>query len=231
MSAHVVAVVPANVGLETATTAIAVVEFVDTWETRGRPRRHAVRDVLAVRTEPVDRSIADVAGEVAEVAAPLGPLARVIVNTGGSPSARAPWIDAWRGGEFARPVRTVTIAGEGLTADEWGLPRVGEFELVSNLRELVKGRGFTLPPEGEGLDVVAAAMNVEPSVTEAGRLKFPSRQRDGRVFALALAMYPQWTPAHGDRRYRTQGLPPDGKRRVFESFRDAEALIGQLARG
>lgn len=198
----VVAVVPANVGLETASTAIAVVEFLDNEATRGGRRHEAVRDVLAVRTEPVDRSTSEVVDAVVALAAPRGHDVRVVVNLAGSPSAAITWQDAYRKGELARAPRLVTIGGDGLGVDDRGWYRVGEAELIGSLREMVKTKAFSLPPQGDGADVLSAAMTIEPSVTEAGRLKFPSRKRDGRVFALALALYPQWTPSHAGRRYR-----------------------------
>lgn len=232
MGAFNVGVVPANVALDTATTSIAVVEFIDDWQTRNRSRRDALRDVIAVRTEPAQLAQGDIVSAVCEIAASLGPDARVIVNVAGSRAMLYPWRDAWSRGELANPPRTLTIAGDGLGTDEMlGVWRVGEAELVQSLREQVKTGAFTLPPEGEGADVLASAMAIEPGLTDAGRLRFPSRHRDGRVFALAMALYPNFHPSHGGRRYRTQHIPAEGRAMTFESFAHARAKLGALAEG
>ena len=185
-----------------------------------------------MRTVPVELSNLDIVSEVAAIAAPLGPEAHVVVNVAGSLNARFTWTDAWRRDEFARPPIPVNISGDGVGSDEMGRMRIGEGELISSLREQVKTHAFTLPAGGEGADVVRAAMSIEPSMTEAGRLRFPSRRRDGRVFALALALYPQLSVGHPGRRYRVQALPATvpgrrcGRGRTTR-FRPREARSGR----
>jgi hypothetical protein len=229
VGAHIIGVVPANVALETATTAIAVVEYLDDWPTLDLPRRHAIREVIDVQILPVALSIHELAEKVAELAAPLGPDSRVVVNRASSHDAGRVWADAFTEGKFAAKPLVVTIGGDSLAADPDGLYKVGEGELVQALRELVLTQGFTILPEASRAvnAILKSATSVEPALTEAGKLKFPNRHKNGGpLFALALALYRQFHPSHGGRRYIARQV---GK--TFESFAEADARHGQMARG
>lgn len=212
---------------------IAVVEFLDDWKTRNLPRRHAIRDVIAVRSMPTGLSIAQSVEKVAEAAAEQGPDARVVFNTASSREVYDNFRDAYREEKFARrPLAVnVTMGDGGLTSDEWGTYSVTGTELTLALTERVRTRGFTFPRGIEGVeDLITEAMRAEAEQTSSGKVRLVPRQPTARLVALALALYPAFAPGHDGRRFRSQALPTNPPR-TFESFAAAEAALGQAARG
>lgn len=228
MSRFNVSVILGPVGLPTG---VCVVEFLDDQTTRGGPRRAAVREVVAARELPADLPRAEVVRRLAELAAPLGPGARVVFGTDGSREVVQSFRTAYREGLLANlPVGVTIVSGSMLTADEAGVGsyRVGDSELILSLRDMVKSAAFTLP-EGEGIEeLVKASQTMALAVKPEGTLKFPSRKDEGRVFALALALYPQWHPTHLGRRF-TFLNQKTGHVEVTESLGVARGRYGSLA--
>ena len=210
---------------------VCVVEFLDEQTTRSKARRAAVREVVAVRELDANVSRAEVVRLVSELAAPLGPGARVVFGTDGSREVVQAFRQAYREGVLANlPVGVTVVSGSMLSADEAGVGtyRVGDSELILSLREMVKSASFSLPAD-EGIEpVLAGAMTMAVAVTPAGTLKFPQRKEESRIFALALALYPQWHPTHTGRRF-TFLNQRTGKVEVTESLGVARGAFGALA--
>ena len=196
-----VGVVPASTGIETSTTGIVVVEWLDNAETHVGKRREGVRRVVqAEELEPgiglgqvIDRTVAICRG--------LGSEATVLFSKEGSLATALAWRDAHdRTGELHRWPRAVTIGGEGYGRDSDGHETVGEDELLDkSLREMVKARSFAI--EEDASAVASAARAMIPELSPIGRLKVGPRKRSSLGFALAIALYPAFAPSHHGRRY------------------------------
>ena len=214
-----------GVGINQGESAVAVVEFLDSYETLDKGRRVAVRDVIEVRAIP--RGLSDIGGivdEVAAVAKPLGPEARVVFSTTGSQSVIDVFADAYdRSGELARRPMPVTVspADAMLAMDDSKRWVIGNSELVIALQNAVKRRDFTIPA-GAGIEaLISEAMTVRPQEGTGERVRFAPHQPTARLVALALALYPWFAPSTVGRRYRTQG-------RAYWSL---EAAVGRLGQG
>jgi len=220
-----VAVVPAYTGLETSTTGIVVVEFLDNIDTvRGR-RRDAIRRVVLAEELGPEFGLNEVIDRTVEIARPLGQGAKVLYSREGSVANYYSWLDAYqRTRELANRPRGVTIGGDGYTErDGTKGEQVGEDELIDkSLRQLVRTRGFVI--EEPAALVAQAARSMVPDVSPGGKVKFGARKRSSLGFALALATYQVFAPGHADRRFE---VPAVGK--IFPSYQDARATLGQVA--
>lgn len=219
-------VIGVDIGQVRDPTALALVEYFDSVETRRASRRHALREVREVRTLPLGVSYQSVVEELSRVAAPLGPHTRVVFDATGSRGVKDLFMDAHREGMFSRrPVPVTIVGGESpLSTDADGDSTIGQVELVRSLREQVATGGFRFAPDATGVDeLITEAMSFEPMQTATGRLRFASRKHDDRVFALALALYPRFAPPHVGRRFIAAG-------QVWDSPEKAVAQLGTGAR-
>lgn len=207
-------------------TAFSLVEFRDSRATRSKPRTFAVREVVDTRTLTPGLSIASSIQHVAEIAAPLGPDARVIVNVAGSPELTRLFREAYREGMFARSPLAVTVtAGDTLPADN----AVSAMELILSLTEMVKVRGFAFAERTTGVEsLIKEAIHAETQQTATGKVGLVPHQPTGRLIALALALYPRLHPTHEARRYETPPLP-HYPATVWDSYAAAVAKLNSAA--
>lgn len=218
-----VGVVPASTGIETSTTGIVVVEWIDDFDTYHGKRREGVRRVVRAEELEPGLGLGEVISRTAEVCKELGREVTVLYSKEGSLATAIAWRDAYdRTGELPRWPRAVTVGGEGYGRDSDGHETVGEDELIDkSLRELVKARAFSI--EEGAAQVAAAARAMVPDLSPVGRVKLGPRKRNSLGFALAIALYPAFAPGHTGRRFR------DASGRVWPSLAAARAHIGSAA--
>lgn len=182
---------------------LVVVEFLDTPDTIEGRRSEAERDVLYVEELDADTPRRSCIDRVAEVLRPYGPGAGVVFANGGDTAVHGEWAQAYYPERklLASPKGVTIVAGTGLAAGTAGM-RIGESEIVSNLRELLATRGFAFARGEDAATLARAASKVQVSVAAAGTLRFPARREESLVFAAALAMHPRAHPGKSGRRFR-----------------------------